>query len=299
MRPIISVIIPNYNHSAFLPQRLESVFQQTFQDFEVILLDDASTDNSVEILRRYSNHSKVSHFQVNKINSGNAFKQWKKGISLAKGEFIWIAESDDFCELDFLEVLHSNIHPSSVLIYCASKVVSHNGEEFGIDQWAQKMDFQKWESDYQNDGAEEIKEYLRFRNTIPNASAVLFRKSALQYIDFPETMYYCGDWYIWLQIVAKGNISFINKPLNHFRKHYASTRTFKSYEKEKKRFKEYFWILRKTNNIIDRFFKAAKYDWILKELSIKEKYLGRWFFLKVRMPIPLIWRYLTKQKYNQ
>ena len=101
--PKISIIVPNYNHSSFLNERLDSIFNQTFQDFEVILLDDKSTDNSTEILRHYTQNEKVSHFIINKKNSGSPFKQWKKGIELAKGEFIWIAESDDTCDLNFLE----------------------------------------------------------------------------------------------------------------------------------------------------------------------------------------------------
>lgn len=99
--PTVSIIVPNYNHSKYLNQRLDSILNQTYQDFEVILLDDVSSDNSVEILQAYSKHPKVSHLIVNEQNSGNTFKQWQKGIALAKGTFVWIAESDDFCEPHF------------------------------------------------------------------------------------------------------------------------------------------------------------------------------------------------------
>jgi len=91
--PLLSIIVPNYNHAVFLPQRLDSIFNQTFQDFEVILLDDQSPDNSVEILQQYAQkyRDKVAHFITNDQNTGNPFVQWKKGIELARGEFIWIA----------------------------------------------------------------------------------------------------------------------------------------------------------------------------------------------------------------
>jgi glycosyltransferase involved in cell wall biosynthesis len=68
-------------------------------------LDDCSTDKSQEILLEYADNPKVSHCVFNKINSGNTFIQWNKGTALAKGDYIWIAESDDFCELNFLEEL--------------------------------------------------------------------------------------------------------------------------------------------------------------------------------------------------
>ena len=106
-QPLVSIIIPNYNHSKFLQQRLDSVFNQTFQDFEVILLDDCSTDNSVDILKKYANHPKVSHLELNKQNSGSPFKQWQKGITMAKGTYIWIAETDDYCEFNFLDQMQA------------------------------------------------------------------------------------------------------------------------------------------------------------------------------------------------
>ncbi len=69
--PRVSVIVPNYNHGKYLPLRLESIFNQTFQDFEVILLDDCSSDNSREILELYRNHPKVSTIIYNKRIRGS------------------------------------------------------------------------------------------------------------------------------------------------------------------------------------------------------------------------------------
>ncbi len=103
MKNLVSIILPNYNHFPYLRDRLHSIFTQSYQNFEVIILDDASTDNSLSVLNEYRSHPKVSHFVVNGKNSGSPFKQWKKGLSLAKGDYIWIAESDDFCEPSFLE----------------------------------------------------------------------------------------------------------------------------------------------------------------------------------------------------
>lgn len=100
---LVSIIIPNFNHHPYLQKRLDSIFNQTHQNFEVIILDDASTDSSLSLLDRYKNHPKVSHYILNSKNSGSPFKQWKKGLALAKGDYIWIAESDDFCDLNFLE----------------------------------------------------------------------------------------------------------------------------------------------------------------------------------------------------
>src|ERR1700754_4049695 len=92
--PRVSVIVPNYNHERFLQRRLDTIFSQHYQEFEVIILDDRSGDGSLDILRKYSHHPKVSHNIYNAENSGSTFVQWRKGLQLAKGEFVWIAESD-------------------------------------------------------------------------------------------------------------------------------------------------------------------------------------------------------------
>ncbi len=114
--PKISIIVPNYNHATFLKERLDSIFNQTVQDFEVILLDDASTDNSVEILKEYAKDDRVSHLIINQKNTGSPFKQWKKGLKLAKGRYIWIAESDDSCKLNFLETQLQHLKNASLSV---------------------------------------------------------------------------------------------------------------------------------------------------------------------------------------
>ena len=106
---MVSVIIPNFNHSLYLEQRIHSVLNQTYQNFEIIFLDDFSNDNSREIIESYRNNVKVTHISYNDKNSDSPFCQWHKGISLSKGDYIWIAESDDVSDLFFLEKIIKNI----------------------------------------------------------------------------------------------------------------------------------------------------------------------------------------------
>ena len=101
--PKVSVIVPNYNHERFLRQRIDSILAQTFRDFELILLDDCSTDYSREILREYASDPHVTHAEFNEVNSGSTFKQWNKGVRLAQGKYVWIAESDDYANPHFIE----------------------------------------------------------------------------------------------------------------------------------------------------------------------------------------------------
>jgi len=221
--PKVSVIVPNYNHAKYLRQRIDSILDQTFQDFELILLDDFSTDDSVHILSTYSNHPKVKHLIFNDTNSGSTFKQWNKGLSLAKGEYIWIAESDDYAETDFLETLFEFIpkYEDVNIVYTASNLVDENGFIVGTTKSFTKwIDEQRWEHDFVNNGIEEFSHYLYIQNTIPNASAAIFKRSLYyETIGGDGTYRLCGDWKLWFQMLIKdGKICYSSKSLNNFRK---------------------------------------------------------------------------------
>ena len=124
--PIVSVILPNYNHSKFLERRFKSILDQTFKDFELIVLDDCSTDNSREVIERYRSHPSVSKIIYNEVNSGSTFEQWSKGFQSARGKYIWIAESDDWCEPTFLqEVVNPLLGDDGIVLsFCQALFVS-------------------------------------------------------------------------------------------------------------------------------------------------------------------------------
>ncbi len=74
--PLVSVIIPNYNHALYLDERIQSVLNQSYGHFEVIILDDLSKDNSREVMEKYRDYPHVSHIVYNTENSGSTFKQY-------------------------------------------------------------------------------------------------------------------------------------------------------------------------------------------------------------------------------
>lgn len=236
---VVSVIIPNYNHLEFLEQRLNSVFNQTFEDYEVILLDDASTDASLAILNKFKDHPKVSHFIVNEQNSGSPFKQWKKGIELAKGTYIWIAESDDCCDVDFLKkLLEFNAKNNHHLDVIYSQSIDVDEDDNTLDNrlsYTSNFHPNIWETDFVSSGGDFIKNYLKVKCVIPNASAVLFKKQLVTnevlvsgFLD----MRICGDWFFWMLITSNATLGFVSEPLNKFRFHKNVTRRQVSFEKQ-------------------------------------------------------------------
>ena len=219
--PFISVIVPNFNHADFLDQRIQSVLNQTYQNFELILLDDSSTDNSKEILSNFKNHPKVSHFEINEMNSGSPFNQWGKGIELAKGEFIWIAESDDYCSNNFLETAvneHRN-NPDCGMIYVKTNYIDPHNNVLPPDDYQINLN-NLFQASGRFSGKDYIEEYLIKKNTILNASSLIFNKALfLKSGGFDSKLKYCGDYYLYFKMLHYTNIYYINEALNFRRQH--------------------------------------------------------------------------------
>ncbi|QQL50203.1 glycosyltransferase family 2 protein [Mucilaginibacter ginkgonis] len=260
---LVSVIIPNYNHGRFLKQRIDSVLEQSYRDFEVIILDDSSTDESKEVIDRYLGNKKIARIEYNKINSGNTFKQWQKGLQIAKGDYVWIAESDDFADKEFLKTLMEPFynHRDLLLSYCQSVIVDDEGSLLRVMDWADAIDALRWKSDFINSSVHEVKNYLSLRNTIPNASAVVFKKPKdLSVLNESTQFRMSGDWLFWRKLLSKpGKIAFFHTPFNYFRMHQHTTRSTTSREKEVLRIAEHnFFIDRKILSVFNN-----KYDWML------------------------------------
>ena len=232
--PKVSVIIPNYNHAQYLPLRIESVLNQTFQDFELILMDDCSTDNSQEIIQKYAQHDKRIRVILNETNSGSTFKQWNKGIREAICTYIWLAESDDYAEASLLEQLvfllenHSNVG----IAYCQSNNVNQSNEVLGT--WVNQMDDLTgigvdvflWKNDFVKKGSYLVANYMIAKNIIPNASAALFRRKLYEQVGYADESFRLnGDWLMWVKMLLISDLAYIAQPLNSFRTHTYNLRT--------------------------------------------------------------------------
>jgi glycosyltransferase involved in cell wall biosynthesis len=224
----VSVIVPNYNHALYLPQRIDSILSQTYKDFELILMDDNSSDDSRRILESYDTLPNV-RLVFNETNSGSSFKQWNKGMKQSSGEYIWIAESDDIAEKEFLSTLVQILdnNPEVAIAYTQSYEINEKGDITG--NWfnfTKELHVSKWSADFIMPGNEMIKKYMIYHNCLPNASAVLFRKSSAQKIGMADESFKLnGDWLFWVMLMEKSSLAFVAKPLNYFRKHNSTVRS--------------------------------------------------------------------------
>ena len=228
MRPKVSIIVPNYNHAKYLPKRLESITQQTYQNFEVILLDDCSTDSSLEILKAFSEKPFVNALIINPKNSGSTFKQWHKGISACSADYVWIAESDDIALPTYLEEMVELLDNNNEAICAVCEI-----EEIDADGHTIRNDINKALFSNENQmldkkvmsGKEFVKANLSESNLLRNVSAMLFKREAFNYLD-DEVLdcKYVGDWLFYLKVLCKHSIAQSTNVLCQQRKHQQSTR---------------------------------------------------------------------------
>lgn len=224
----VSVIIPNYNYEHFIIERIDSILRQTYPIHELIILDDASTDRSVEVIKEKIKtiHDVKVKLIENKINSGGCvFAQWQKGLQNITGDYFWIAEADDSADPRFLEVNMQKFMEDEdlTLSYTESMKIDENNIVIGesCKDWCDIFHTGKWDQDYSNSGIEEIKTCLSSNNTILNVSSVVWKNKKEYYDIFEEAKDFkvAGDWYIYYRVLEKGNIAFSSLPLNYFRKH--------------------------------------------------------------------------------
>lgn len=223
----ISVVVPNYNYSNYLYQRVYSILNQNYKIHELIILDDASKDNSLFYIKQIE--QKISEsvnvkVVVNDINSGNAFNQWQKGINLATGDYVWVAEADDYAKKNFLNEVVSPLKKNNniVISYADTGFIDSNGyitKNSLVDQ----IDILKtnhWNASYVNKGIAEINCYSYLNCTIPNVSGTIIKKGNYDEIfESAKKFHQSGDWFTYLNILNLGDISFINKTLNYYRVH--------------------------------------------------------------------------------
>jgi glycosyltransferase involved in cell wall biosynthesis len=205
--------MPTYNCSRYLPEAIESVLRQSYSDFEFIIIDDCSTDNSVELIGKYVEKDKRITLRVNERNVGQA-KNLNLCLNHAKGDYIKFVFSDDVLVSDkSLEKLVSVLDKDH-------KVALVTTARYLIDE---KSNILKMLSEYEEtitcSGTDIIKEcLLEQKNKIGEPTAVLFRrKYAVR--GFNEKYNQNVDWEMWLHILEQGKFAYIHEPLCSFRTH--------------------------------------------------------------------------------
>lgn len=268
----VSIILPSYNHSEFLLERLKSILNQTYKNWEAIIIDDQSTDESVQIISSFLKQNpgfKVKDFIINEKNSGSGYFSWQKGIELADTEYIWIAETDDFSEPEFLEELVEilDLNQETALAFCGSNYMENNKTIYNSANRTQDLAVEK--NQYKIINKSVFLERMPFNTYITNGSSVVFRKPQ---IAIPLEIFnnrLCSDIFLWSYLLQNNSFAFLNKNLNFFRRHEGSTSSFLQKNKletiyhEKAKYLNYFGKENDYEYFINHYIKY--YIWSHKK----------------------------------
>lgn len=224
----VTAVVPNYNHAAFLKQRLDSILAQTYPVTNIVILDDASTDGSRAVIAEYAaRHPDRISVILNTENSGSVFGQWRKGHEAATGELVWLCESDDFCAPDFLEkLLPAFGDPSVMLAFGRIQYADESGVELpGLDTYRESVEPGIWDARVKRPAHEWFCGSFGVKNLIANVGGSVWRRGLIRDDDWEVARSFrvMGDWYLYATVAGGGQIAYEPTAVSYFRVHLANT----------------------------------------------------------------------------
>lgn len=215
MSPDISVIFTSYNHKEFLEQALEAIINQTYRNFELIIVDDCSTDGSQDILKRYVDDERVKLHLLEK-NSGSYVNASNYGFTYASAQYVIFAQCDDFPEKNqFSELIkYAKTNIDAAVVFSSSNLINEKGNFILCDFDVRTKRFKKNHNSNSIIHNTEMNNYLLNSCVIPNLSAALIKKSIFEEFNFFSKKYFVlADWDLWLKISTKYNFYYLRQPL--------------------------------------------------------------------------------------
>jgi len=211
MTPAVSFVVPCYKLAHLLPDCVASILSQSYADFEVLIMDDCSPDNTPQVAQSFHD-PRVKHIR-NDPNLGH-LRNYNKGITMARGRYIWLISADD--RLRSQHVLRRYLHlmdrrPDVGFAFCRA-VAIRDGEETEIVQR-----FSHGDRDLIFDGHAFL-ERLRMGNCVA-APSVLVRKNCYDRILFPLDLPNTGDWFLWCAFSMDYNVAYFAESMVGYRYH--------------------------------------------------------------------------------
>jgi glycosyltransferase involved in cell wall biosynthesis len=213
MPPKLSVLIPSFNHARYLPEALDSILEQRFDDWELWIVDDASTDGSREVIERYAARDRRIRFRFNPANRGMV-RSCNDCLALATGEYVKLVFGDDKLADPgavgrMVELLDRR--PGVRLVACARRLIDERSRPLGVRRYRRR--------DAILPGRRVIRDcLLRIRNLIGEPSAVLFRRADAAR-GFDPRYRQLVDLEMWLHLLERGDLAYLARPGCAFRRH--------------------------------------------------------------------------------
>lgn len=219
---VASIVIPAYNCEKFLRKTLDSIFFQTFQDFEILIIDDGSTDGTKQIAESYSDE-RIRYFYQE--NHGGPSKGRNVGIDNARGDYIFIFDSDDIMRSSKLEfsIKAMEQHPNVDMIFTRFSLVDENDEVVRHDYLHEYVTLSELIGTNKANGeiyTFEIQELLKavVKTNFVGTSSVVLRRAALALSDrFDEGLKNADDRLFWIQFLSSHRGAMLNEILHDYR----------------------------------------------------------------------------------
>lgn len=215
--PLVSVVVASYNYAHLLPETLDSILAQTYPHYEIVVVDDGSTDNSLQIIRRYmAQHSCIKLFtHPNQENKGLSATV-ELGIKESQGDFVAFCESDDMWEPRYLEKKVDAINR-----YQQVAIISNGVQTFGDEKAVHlRKAYLDMIDTVLNEGGNRVDIYGQKKmNYIPTFSAVMVRKDVLSRLDFNTPVQAWLDFWLYRQILKDELLFYIPEKLTRWRQH--------------------------------------------------------------------------------
>ncbi|MBR5154789.1 MAG: glycosyltransferase family 2 protein [Alphaproteobacteria bacterium] len=222
--PFITVLITSYNYGEYLPETLNSVLSQTYKNYEIVVIDDGSEDNSVEIIKGYAEkHKNIKLFTHKDGKNNGLVASLILGISKSKGEFVAFLESDDYWHKDNLleKIKILEKHPKA-------KIIGNRVEPFGD---AARVKMQKPYLKSIDDKIYSINYFREYQaNPIPTMSSVMIQRNVLNNLDFNVDSEVNIDFHLYKQVFVFHPLYYINKTLTYWRQHNRSFSYIESFK---------------------------------------------------------------------
>lgn len=218
--PRVSVVLPNYNYARYLRERVRSVLYQTMEDFELIYIDDASKDESNQVMETFASDPRV-RMTLHTQNSGMVYKRWNDGAAMATGDWLWFAGADDSAHPQFLEKLLAlaDANPSAAIVHSSCLLMDGQGALIGLGAYGDDLPSAHLAQSHCVQGHEEAIRLMEWCHLL-TASAMLLRRDAFEAAGgFEIRLWQAADWDLYLSMLRHHDIAYTTEPLATFRKH--------------------------------------------------------------------------------
>lgn len=217
LTPLVSVVVTSYNYASFIPETLDSILAQTYKNYEIIIIDDGSKDNSVEVIKEYvSRYSNIHLYLHDGGANCGLIKSMQLAISKCNGEYVAFCESDDYWAPEYLETKISLVNKYDDVVIISNDVIPF-GEEKGVKIRQKYIDDIK-KVVYPGGTPIDVR-YNKCMNYIPTLSAVMIKRDVLQALNFQSPIPAWIDFWLYRQILKDHILYFTDKKLTYWRQH--------------------------------------------------------------------------------